>query len=166
MKLKTVIVGLSAVGVCALTSGCPRTEPNRLDTLPKVRMTIKGQRFELWVAHSLAEQNKGLMRIKREDMAPLSDGTKRGMLFVFDYSTRQSFWMKNTLIRLDIAYITNDGTVVGTHTMEPMDTRHNKYPAEKPYRYAIEVNAGVLKELGVGKGDHIDIPASVLKDKS
>ncbi len=166
MRLRTAFVCLSAVGVLAAASGCPRTEPNRLDTLPKVRMTIKGQQFELWVAHSLAEQNKGLMQVKKEHMTPLADGTKRGMLFVFDYSTRQSFWMKNTVIPLDIAYITNEGVVVGTFTMAPLDRRHNKYPSKKPYRFAIEVNAGVFKQLGVTKGDRIEIPASVLKGKS
>jgi uncharacterized membrane protein (UPF0127 family) len=126
-------------------------------------MTIKGQEFELWVANSFDEQNKGLMFINAKDMAPLPDGTERGMLFVFSYSTRQSFWMKNTVIPLDIAYIDRDGKVVKIYTMAALDARRNHYPPGAPYRYAIETNAKVLSRLGLAKGDLLQIPHSALK---
>jgi len=155
-----------AAAALAGATGCPRKEPNRLDTLPKVRMAIKGQEFELWVAHSLAEQNKGLMHVKQQQLEPLADGTMRGMLFVFDFSTRQSFWMKNTVIPLDIAYISRDGTIVGVFTMAPLDEAHDKYSPDELYRYAIEANAGVFAKLGLKPGDRLDIPESILKGES
>ena len=65
-----------------------------------------------------------MMFITEEQMAPLPDGTERGMLFVFDHSVRDSFWMKNTVIPLDVAYIATDGTVITTYTMAPLDGRH------------------------------------------
>ena len=96
-------------------------------------------------------------------MAPLPDGTERGMIFVFDRSVRDSFWMKNTIIPLDIAYIDTNGKIVTTYTMAPLDTRSGHYRPDSPYRYAIEINARRLSELGVEKGDVLEIPASVLK---
>ena len=156
------------LAMCALvavvaywTTSCTPSEPNRLDALPTVRMTIGEQDFELWVVDTFEEQNKGLMFVAAEQMAPLEDGTERGMLFVFGFSTRQSFWMKNTAIPLDIAYINTEGKVVATHAMIPFDDRNNQYPPGALYRYAIEVNAGVLSRLGIAKDSDIEIPSSV-----
>ncbi len=162
-SLKRWVTCLSVLGMTLCSVACTPREPNMLDTLPKVRMTIKGQEFELWVADTFDEQNRGLMFVTAEEMAPLPDGTERGMLFVFSYSTRESFWMKNTVIPLDIAYIARDGKVVKTYTMAALDTRHNHYPPGAPYRYAIETNANVLSGLGVAKGDLLHIPRSALK---
>lgn len=129
-------------------------------------MRIGRQEFELWIARTFDEQSQGLMRITKEQMAPLADGTERGMLFVFDHSVRDSFWMKNTIIELDIAYLATDGTVVSTYTMAPLDTRTNQYPPHAPYRYAIEMRAHRLKALGIIRGAVLKIPASVLKGAS
>lgn len=129
-------------------------------------MRIGRQEFELWIARTFDEQSQGLMRITKEQMAPLPDGTERGMLFVFDHSVRDSFWMKNTIIELDIVYLSTDGTVVSTYTMAPLDTRTNQYSPRAPYRYAIEMRAHRLKALGIIRGAVLKIPASVLKGTS
>ncbi len=121
-------------------------------------MTIKGQEFELWVANSFDEQNKGLMFINAKDMAPLPDGTERGMIFIFPFEQQLGFWMKNTIIPLDIAYARSDGTIVKIHTMTPLDTRRNQYPSGELARFALEVNAGVFAANGIGEGDVIAIP--------
>jgi uncharacterized membrane protein (UPF0127 family) len=103
------------------------------------------------------------MQVTSDQMAPLPDGTERGMLFIFDHEQYLSFWMKDTIIPLDIAYLDTSGIVVATHTMAPLDDRWGQYPSGSPARYAIEVNAGVWEDLGLRAGDHIDIPGSVLK---
>ena len=103
------------------------------------------------------------MFITSEQMADLPDGTRRGMLFVFDYERVRSFWMKNTIIPLDIAYLDTNGIIVAPHTMAPLDDRHGQYSSQLPARYAIEVNAGVWQQLDVRKGDLIEIPTSALK---
>ncbi|MBU0718315.1 MAG: DUF192 domain-containing protein [Planctomycetes bacterium] len=167
MTSKAVIPIISAaLGATLVGGSCTPSKPNRLDALPTVDMTIKGQPFRLWVAESTKERDTGLMYITQEEMAPLANGTERGMIFVFDHSIRGSFWMKNTIIPLDIAYVATDGTVVTIHTMIPLDTRWGAYPPAKPYRYAIEVRAGRFQELSVKPGDVLDIPAGVLKDPS
>ena len=163
-RLALVIPAATAVAVCGMT--CTPSQPNRLDELPTVKMTIKGQAFELWVADSFGEQNAGLMHITAEQMAPLPDGTERGMLFAFDHSVRTPFWMKNTVIPLDIAFIDRDRKVLTIHTMAAFDDRHNAYPPSGPYRVAIEVNANRFTELGVKVGDVLEIPPSVLKGPS
>ncbi len=141
-----------------LGCGCTPTQPNQLDALGTVNLTIKAQPFQLWVADAVDEQSRGLMFITADEMVPLPDGTQRGMLFVFDREKHLSFWMKNTIIPLDIAYLDADGVVVSKYTMAPLDTSFNKYPSIGPAQYAIEVNADVFSDLDLKTGDVIEIP--------
>lgn len=143
--------------------GCDRDKPNRLADRATTDMSIKGQRFRLWLADNLDDQNAGLMHVTADQMAPLPNGMERGMLFVFDRPVRASFWMKNTIIPLDIAYVATDGTVVAIYTMVPLDTRSNGYPPGDLYRFAIEVSANRLTGLGVKVGDRLQIPPTILK---
>ncbi len=146
-------------------TGCTPTGPNELEKLGSVDMVIKEAPFRLWIADEFEELQKGLMFVTAEQMAPLGDGTNRGMIFVFDHEQTSSFWMKNTIIPLDIAYLDRNGTVVGTHTMAPLDERYNQYPPTAAYKYAIEVTAGRWSQLGVVNGDALAVPPLVLKRK-
>lgn len=149
--------------VAASNFACVPKEPNELDKLRRVRMEIQKQAFELWVAEDDHARPRGLMFITEKQMEPLKDGTERGMIFVFPHSQRTSFWMKNTIIPLDIIYLTSEGEIVSLYTMTPLDSRHGKYEPAKPYRYAIETRGGKLQALGLKPGDKITIPADVLK---
>ena len=131
--------------------------------LGTIDLTIKGEPFRLWVADDHFEQSQGLMYVTAERMAPLPDGTQRGMIFAFDYERELSFWMRNTIIPLDIAYLDSSGNVVKTYTMAPLDDRPGQYSSIQPARYAIEVNAGVFSRIGLKQGDTLDIPAALLK---
>jgi len=148
-----------------MTVGCDSAShsPDRLDKLDTIHMTIKGTPFELWIADDTIETATGLMNVPAERMAPKPDGTQRGMIFVFHFSAERSFWMKDTIIPLDIAYVSTDGAVVSTYTMAPLDSRPNQYPSGKPFRFAIEVNAGVWAQIGLHPDDRIQIPDSLLK---
>ena len=143
--------------------GCDRDEPSRLADRATTDISIKGQRFRLWLADNLDDQNMGLMHVTANQMAPLPNGMERGMLFVFDHPVRRSFWMKNTIIPLDIAYIATDGTVVAIYTMVPLDSRSNAYPPGALYRFAIEVSGTRLTGLGLKVGDRLQIPPEILK---
>ncbi len=113
-----------------------------------------GAREELTVelAQTAAERGRGLMG--REELP--EDG---GMLFVFPQDTETGFWMKDTLIPLSIAFIAADGTILGVQEMEPLSEELHRPP--QPYRFALEVNQGWLRERGLGPGDRVEIPDSV-----
>jgi len=161
---RTMLLALAATALLGLSSmTCKPTEPSALDQMETVDLLIKDQPFRLWIADADPQRERGLMHVTLEQMAPLPDGTQRGMIFIFQYEQQLSFWMKNTIIPLDIAYLTHEGEVVGLYTMAPLDTRMQQYPSKGPARLALEVNAHVLTQLGLKDGDRIEIPESVLK---
>lgn len=163
--MNTTVIGimLSCLTMALNGASCTPKRIEELDKLGTVRLSIKQQAFELWVADDIPEQTQGLMFVTAERMAPLPDGTQRGMIFVFDHVQTLTFWMKNTIIPLDIAYLDSDGMVVATYTMAPLDERQGQYSSGSPALYAIEVNAGVWGRIGLRAGDVVEIPSPVLK---
>jgi uncharacterized membrane protein (UPF0127 family) len=103
------------------------------------------------IADDLPEQTRGLM----ERTALAED---RGMLFVFSDEEVRSFWMKNTLIPLSIAYMDSDGRIVDLQDMKPLDDDPPHYVSAEPARYALEVNQGFFEEHGVRVGDSAELP--------
>ena len=152
----------SCLAMSMYGASCSPKRVEELDKLGTVRLTIKQLPFELWIADDVSEQTQGLMFVTTERMAPLADGTERGMIFVFDRAHALNFWMKNTIIPLDIAYLDSAGVVVATYTMAPLDERPGQYTSGSPAQYAIEVNAGVWGRIGLRPGDIIKIPSPVL----
>lgn len=139
----------------------PAGPRNDLESMETVDFTIAGHRFHVWLAADDQERQIGLMNVEAHELARREDGAYRGMLFVFDFEQPLSFWMKNTIIPLDIAYIRTDGTIVKTYTMAPLETR--TYPSIERARYALEVQAGLLDELGIQAGHTAEIPDGLLK---
>ena len=82
----------------------------------------------------------------------------QGMLFVFGGEQELSFWMKNTLIPLSIAYIDSQGRIVDIQDMKPLDDDPPHYVSAEPARYALEVNQGFFEERGVEVGDSAELP--------
>jgi uncharacterized protein len=79
-----------------------------------------------------------------------------GMLFVFDREQPLSFWMRNTVIPLSIAYIDAEGRIADIQDMQPLD--ETPHPSAEPARYALEVNQGFFEERGVEVGDEVEVP--------
>ena len=79
------------------------------------------------------------------------------MLFVFEAEEHRSFWMKNTLIPLDILFLDARGVVVDVQTMYPQigdaDNALKVYRSAQPARYALEMNAGLAESLEHCAGD-------------
>jgi uncharacterized membrane protein (UPF0127 family) len=81
-------------------------------------------------------------------------GDKQGMLFVFSDERIQSFWMKNTLISLDMIFIGSDLRVVGViHRAEPKSLTPRSVDVAS--RYVLEVEGGFSERHGVKKGDQV-----------
>jgi uncharacterized protein len=85
-------------------------------------------------------------------------GENRGMLFIYPDERELSFWMKNTLIPLSIAYIDSEGRITDILDMKPLDDRPPHYVSSEPVQYALEVNKGFFDKKGVKLGDHAELP--------
>ena len=104
------------------------------------------------IASRSDQRQRGLMF--RESMDELA-----GMLFVFQGNRAGGFWMRNTLIPLDIAYLGADGTVLEIVHGVPLSL--DVLTPAQPYRYTLEVNGGWFERQGFGVGDRVAIPAGV-----
>jgi uncharacterized protein len=109
-------------------------------------------RLRVELATTAESQARGLMF--REH---LEDG--EGMLFVFAGDTVRSFWMKNTLIPLDMIFIDAAGIVVGVvHEAEPLTTSPRS--VGRPSRYVLEVPGGWARARGVEAGTRVRFPGA------
>lgn len=115
---------------------------------------LKGCRMTLEVADTPPKRTRGLM--ERPSLP-----RDHGMIFVYDEVRAWPFWMLNTLIPLDIAWLDKSGRVVDVQTMVPQpgvsqDKLTLYYPKGEAH-YAIEMNAGLAGELGLAKGDAVGL---------
>ncbi|MCK6484881.1 MAG: DUF192 domain-containing protein [Phycisphaerae bacterium] len=115
--------------------------------------------YHVWLALSPEQQQLGLMNVTHNELPP-----DAGMLFVFADHRYRSFWMHNTIIPLDIAYIRGDGVIVKTYTMTPLD--ESGYFSIEPAQFALEVRGGQFAEKGIREGDVVEIPPSVVNSAS
>ena len=117
---------------------------------PQVK--IGNQEFLIEVANTDQGRQRGLMF--RESMPK-----DHGMLFVFDEITKHSFWMKNTLIPLDMVWIDENNKIVDIQTALPCPPEEKcpSYVPQENAKYVLEVNLGVLEaEIG-GKVKFVNI---------
>ncbi len=107
-------------------------------------------KFEVELATNDAERSRGLMF--RKQLGPYE-----GMLFDFYQEMPVSFWMKNTLIPLDMVFIAADGTVKHVHANAvPLST--DTVPSRFPVRAVLEINGGSAALLGIKPGDTVKHP--------
>lgn len=100
------------------------------------------------IAATADQRAQGLMY--REE---LPDGT--GMLFVFQDNAVRAFWMANTYLPLDIAYMDPSYRIIDIVAMEPLVT--DTYPSSGPAMFALEVRQGWFEEQGIRVGDQAEI---------
>ena len=133
-------------------------EPPVVKKLSTQAMTIAGKEFAVELAYLDATRERGMMY--RKEM-----GDNEGMLFVFPWDQYLSFYMKNCLIDLDILYLKTNGRIEKIMTMlKPVAGKELLYyDSDKPVRYALELPAGMAKQLKLQVGDVIDIPSRVRK---
>jgi uncharacterized membrane protein (UPF0127 family) len=143
---------LTLISFVFLTVGCASTEDVPLTDLPPnhvinlVNPAGSRQSLKVWIARTQEEQARGLMGV--ESLAPAT-----GMLFVFQEPQVLNFWMKNTLLPLDILFFDADNSFVSSRTMEPCTADPcPSYSSGKPAVSALEVPKGFVKTYGVGEG--------------
>ncbi len=125
---------------------------NPLRSLAVISASVNGHKLRLYVADTPEKEQEGLMFVTAEELGP-----DDGMIFIFDAPSQQSFWMKNTLIPLDIAYLDSKGKIINILTMSALD--ESSYPSEGPASFAVELNADWFKNHGVKPGDRFDLSA-------
>jgi len=102
--------------------------------------------FSVEIAKTKLSQAKGLMFRRELD-------ENKGMLFVFNKESLRSFWMKNTLIPLDIIWLSQDFVVVDVLTAEPCRSENcSSYSPSGSAQYVLEINAGLAKKYSIGQG--------------
>lgn len=161
MMAKRIAVAAAAlsllIGCRAETQPSPsqpvaaQQSPAGLDLMPlQIRSGGRTHNFTVEVARTPNEQATGLMF--RESLAP-----NVGMLFPHSPPRPASFWMKNTLIPLDMIFVRADGTIariaVNTvpHSLEPVGV-------EEPVAAVLEIAGGRSIELGINEGDRVSWP--------
>lgn len=145
-----------AVGAVVLAAACgtddsgPMLHPS-VDGYPAAVLGITGAdgttaTVQVRVADTAERKSHGLMEVP-----DLPDGT--GMLFVYPQDHQGSFWMKNTLVPLDIAFISADGEILQILTMQPCQADPcPHYTPDVVYRDALEVPAGWFDRVGLDAG--------------
>ena len=122
-----------------------------LEKFEKRELAIEGKEGRVVVkaeiAVTQAQLEQGLMYRKK-----VKDG--EGMLFIFQNDQILSFWMKNTLVPLSIAYISYDGRIFEIYDMQPGNL--DPVRSSRSVRYALEVPQGWFKRAGIGVGDRLD----------
>lgn len=137
----------------AMSTGAAGVSPMGFDTIGIAIRSAAGvsKTFCLWLADTEATRERGLMQVT--DL-----GGKSGMIFNFAKDTNAQFWMFQTVMPLSIAFFDSSGAFVSSVDMPPCTGGQStcpSYPADRPYRDAIEVPQGGLAALGVGPGSAI-----------
>ena len=119
------------------------------------RVDVRGEggkaRFTVEVADTPAERSLGLMH---RDAMPKS----AGMLFVYERPQPVSFWMRNTLIPLDMIFADATGTVRRVHeNAVPLD--ETGIPGGPDIQFVLEINGGLAGKLGIEAGSELRHPA-------
>ena len=140
--LGAIVAGMSAVRV----RPAPPTVSIRTDT---GTVTVRVE-----VARTPEAWSRGLM-----GRQTLAENT--GMLFIFPDDTVRTFWMKDTVIPLDVIFVNASGAIVSIKTMAPCVNKPAcpTYESGVPARYALEVAAGFAARNGVRPGDALTLPA-------
>ena len=103
------------------------------------------------IADDNEERMKGLMFIEKLD-------ENGGMLFIFEKEDYQAFWMKNTLIPLDMIFINDELQIVDIKNASPCKQDScSIYTSNQPARYVLEINGGFAMKNSINEGDKITI---------
>jgi uncharacterized membrane protein (UPF0127 family) len=147
MIRRRIVLAMSLVA--ALLSWLPAGAQQQ--GLPKSDLTIlsgSGKHvFHVELAATPEQMATGLMY--RKSLAP-----DAGMLFDYGRPQPASFWMKNTLIPLDMIFIGGDGRIVNIHE-RAVPHSLDPIPSEGPIRGVLEVNGGTASRLGIKPGDRV-----------
>jgi len=145
-RLSIAAVLVSTLALALASGPAPGADPHTLEIVSKGGVHV----FSVELAVTDEERARGLM-FRHE----LPDG--KGMLFDFGRDQEVAMWMKNTLIPLDMMFITAGGRILRiAENTEPMSTRI--IPSGGSVRAVLEVIGGTAKKYGIAAGDRVAHP--------
>lgn len=142
-RFKTTLVLLTLLQAILFFNNAVANEAN---------IKINNHLFTVELAVSADERSRGLMH--RKSLEPNS-----GMLFIYPEPRIISFWMKQTLIPLDLLYFDKDGQLIESHhNIQPCKLSNCKtYTNKKPAQFALELPAGTTKRLNIKQGNSFTV---------
>jgi uncharacterized protein len=105
-------------------------------------------KIDIQIANSDFDRELGLMFRKQMD-------ENKGMLFIFPVEERQSFWMRNTFIPLDMIFVNSSKKIVTIHR-NTQTLSDQSYPSTAPAQFVLEVNGGYCSRHNINEGDKIN----------
>lgn len=130
-----------------------QAEQSARETEEIIIETFKGPDILLNVELAITEEQQIQGLMNRASMPE-----NHGMLFLFNDLSVRSFWMRNTLIPLDILFLDKDGTIHHIHPMaQPLDER--LVSSGRPAAAVLEINGGLSQRLGIAVGDKVKYKA-------
>ena len=149
MKILAVAVVLAGLVACSGTDTSPDRPPST------VAFDEADALLYVEVADDADEQRRGLSGIEQ---LPADEG----MAFVWPEPVASTFWMKDTLIPLSIAFVDEAGRVIDVLDMQPCESDPcPTYGVDEPYVLAVEANLGWFDDHGVGAGDRAELRTSL-----
>jgi uncharacterized protein len=143
-KLKSILIVFIIISISFLILYNPNQQ-----TTPQA--CINDQCFNLEIVKTSAERTRGLMH--RSSLPQ-----DQGMLFIFPEQAKHSFWMKNTLIPLDIIWINNDKIVHIENSVLPCQSDPcQSYVPNENALYVLEINSGLAQRNGFQKNDNVKL---------
>ncbi len=150
-----ISTGLSLAPLLMLSLACSaaptKTGPQDSGAVLRIPVSIATESgtetFQAEVADSPQKRQVGLMFRKQLE-------EREGMLFLFPAEQQLSFWMKNTLISLDMVFIRTDKTILGVvHRAEPRTLTSRKVPGRS--QFVLELAGGTAEKLGIKSGQKV-----------
>ena len=161
MSKNIILTGL--ILALALIAGCTQTTPsgnessaNNSGNESLSRVCFGAKCFYVELAATSEERSRGLML--REHLDP-----DKGMLFIYHDEGVHYFWMKNTLIPLDMIWINGNREVISiSKDVQPCQTSQCPQigPGQK-VQYVLELNGGASDKIGLAVGDKITFDKSI-----
>jgi uncharacterized membrane protein (UPF0127 family) len=132
-----VLVGVVSLAGTAWAQSGPQLQ------LPRTKLNAGMHVLDVQLAQTPEQRQIGLMW--RKEMPQ-----HEGMLFIFEQAAPQCFWMRNTLIPLSAAFVSDDGTIVNIADMKPQSD--DSHCSDKPVRFVLEMNVGWFAKRQIKAG--------------
>jgi uncharacterized protein len=137
---------LAAAWLALAVAGLSLAQPAPQPRLPTTQITAGMHLIQAELAVTPEQQQIGMMM--RREM-----GTNEGMLFVNDEPGVRCFWMRNTLIPLSAAFVSDDGSIVNIADMQPLNDQ--SHCSTKPVRFVLEMRQGWFDKRGIKPGSRL-----------